>query len=26
MQRLPPPEHNHDADRGHERPAKAVRL
>lgn len=26
MQRLPPPEHNHDADRGHERKPKPVSL
>lgn len=25
-QRLPPPPHNHDADRGHERPARKVKL
>lgn len=25
-QRLPPPEHNHDADRGHERARRAVSL
>lgn len=26
MQRLPPPKHNHDADRGHERAPQAVKL
>lgn len=25
-QRLPPPVHNHDANRGHERPARPVKL
>lgn len=25
-QRLPPPPHNHDSDRGHERPARPVKL